>query len=238
MVLLVRERPAPVAAKSKIDVSLRQFSKPYREYLLVTALFGIGNSSNSFLILKTKDIGASFEATILIYAGFNLVAALISYPAGSFSDRWGRRNVLLLSFIIFFIAYLGFARARSVVIIAALFVFYGLFQGIISLRRQGICVGLGSGASARQWRWLVQHDGWFAGTGGKCCCWAALGLHRSCGRVLLRCSLRRSGKHCVARVDSRATEQTHGRQPPGDYLKSSGIVTVLRVRGPNGAGKD
>jgi MFS family permease len=130
MVLLVWERPVPVTAKAKIDVSLRQFPKPYWKYLLVTAVFELGNSSNSFLILQTKDIGASFEATILIYAGFNLVAALISYPAGSLSDRWGRKSVLLLSFIIFFIAYLGFARARGVVIIAALFVFYGLFQGI------------------------------------------------------------------------------------------------------------
>ena len=130
MVLLVEERSVPVTAKSKIDISLREFPKPYWEYLLVTALFGIGNSSNSFLILHTKDIGASFEETILIYAGFNLVAALISYPAGTFSDRWGRRNVLLLSFIIFFVAYLGFARARGVVVVAILFVFYGLFQGI------------------------------------------------------------------------------------------------------------
>jgi MFS family permease len=32
--------------------------------------------------------------------------------------------------VIFFIAYLGFAGTRSVVAIAALFVFYGLFQGI------------------------------------------------------------------------------------------------------------
>jgi MFS family permease len=130
MILLVQEQPVPVAAKSKIDVNLRQFPKPYWKYLLVTALFGIGNSSNSFLILQTKGIGATLEATILIYAGFNLVAALISYPAGSLSDTWGRRSVLLASFIIFFIAYLGFARAKSVVLIAALFVFYGSFQGI------------------------------------------------------------------------------------------------------------
>jgi MFS family permease len=58
------------------------------------------------------------------------VAALISYPAGSLSDRWSRRSVLLLSFIIFFITYLGFARAKSVALIATLFAFYGLFQGI------------------------------------------------------------------------------------------------------------
>ena len=54
----------------------------------------------------------------------------ISYLAGSLSDRWARRNVLLASFVVFFVAYLGFARTRSVAAIAALFVFYGLFQGI------------------------------------------------------------------------------------------------------------
>ena len=130
MVLLVKERHATVTAKSKLDVNFRQFPKAYWRYLLVTALFGIGNSSNSFLILQTKGIGASFEATILIYAGFNLVAALISYPAGSFSDRWGRKHVLLLAFVIFFLAYFGFARAQNVILVATLFVFYGLFQGI------------------------------------------------------------------------------------------------------------
>jgi MFS family permease len=130
MVLLVAEKSAAVAAKSKIDISLRQFPKPYWNYLLATALFGVGNSSNAFLILQTQDIGASLETTILIYAAFNLVAALISYPAGALSDRWGRRNILLASFVVFFIAYLGFAVTRNVLLIATLFVLYGLYQGI------------------------------------------------------------------------------------------------------------
>jgi MFS family permease len=128
--LLVKEQHAAVTAKAKIDVSLRQFPKGYWKYLLVTALFGLGNSSNAFLILRTQDIGASLETTILIYAAFNLVAALISYPAGSLSDTWGRKNILLASFVIFLIAYLGFALTRNVLLVAALFVFYGLYQGI------------------------------------------------------------------------------------------------------------
>jgi MFS family permease len=130
MVMFVKERPAEVSAKAKIDVSFRQFQRDYWKYLLVTALFGIGNSSNSFLILRTQDIGASLEATILVYAAFNLVAAAISYPAGFLSDQWGRRNVLLLSFLIFLATYLGFALTQNVVVIAVLFVSYGLYQGI------------------------------------------------------------------------------------------------------------
>jgi MFS family permease len=130
MVLFVKEQRATVAAKAKIDISLRQFPMGYWRYLAVTAVFGLGNSSNAFLILRTQDIGASLEKTILIYAGFNLVAALISYPAGSLTDRWGGKRVLLTSFIIFLIAYLGFAMTQSIALIAGLFVFYGLYQGI------------------------------------------------------------------------------------------------------------
>jgi len=96
----------------------------------VIALFALGNSSNAFLILRTQDIGASLENAILIYAAFNLVAALISYPAGSLTDRWGGRNVLFAAFAVFLMAYLGFALTQNVVLIAALFVFYGLYQGI------------------------------------------------------------------------------------------------------------
>ena len=130
MVLQVKERHTAATAMAKIDVSLRQFPKGYWTYLLVTALFGLGNSSNAFLILRTQDIGASLKTTILIYAAFNLVAALISYPAGSLSDTWDRKNILLASFVIFLIAYLGFALTQNVLLVAALFVFYGLYQGI------------------------------------------------------------------------------------------------------------
>jgi len=130
MVLFVRERPAAVTAKSKIDISVAQFPRAYWNYLLVTALFGLGNSSNAFLILRTQEVGASLQHTILIYAAFNLMAALISYPAGSLSDQWGRRNVLLAAFIIFFVGYLGLAVTHNILLNATMFVFYGLFQGI------------------------------------------------------------------------------------------------------------
>jgi len=130
MVLLVTERSAAVAAKSKIDIGLRRFPGTYWRYLLATAVFGLGNASTSFLILRSRDLGASLQTTIVIYAIFNLAAALISYPAGALSDRWSRRNLLLAAVLIFAAAYLGFALARGTVAIAALFVAYGLYQGI------------------------------------------------------------------------------------------------------------
>ena len=62
-----------------------------------------------FASCRSTERRRLLETTVLTYAAFNLVAALISYPAGSLSDRWGRKNTLLASFVIFLIAYLGFA---------------------------------------------------------------------------------------------------------------------------------
>jgi len=130
MILFVKEKKITVPAKSKIDLHLRQFPKTYWKYLMVTALFGIGNSSNSFLILQIKDKGLSLVNTVLVYAMFNLVAALISYPAGSLSDKYGRKPVLFTSFFIFLVSYIGFAYVSDIFLMGGLFIFYGLFQGI------------------------------------------------------------------------------------------------------------
>jgi MFS family permease len=130
MTALIHERRIATTAKSTLDVNVRGLPAKYWRYLLVTGVFGLGNSSNSFLILRTRDIGVSLPATILVYAAFNLVAALVSYPAGSFSDRFGRRRVLALGFVIFAVTYLGFGVTREAVPIACCFMLYGAHQGI------------------------------------------------------------------------------------------------------------
>jgi MFS family permease len=136
MVLFVDEPAA--TEKAKEEIRLGHFPAEYWRFLVVIALFGVGNSSNAFLILRTQDIDASLPQTILIYAGFNLVAALISYPAGWLFDHWGGRNVLLGAYVIFLIAYLGFGLTENITLIAALFVFYGLYQGIFRMAGKGL----------------------------------------------------------------------------------------------------
>jgi MFS family permease len=129
VVAFVREKPGKASAKGRIDLSLRRFPRSYWRYVAATGLFGLGNSSNSFLILRTKGIGASLTMTIFIYALFNLVAALASYPAGYFSDKLGRRGVLLVALLVFFVVYAAFGLTTNATGIACLFVLYGLHQG-------------------------------------------------------------------------------------------------------------
>lgn len=130
MLFFVKEKQISTQPKTKPVIHFRKFPKEYWKYLLVTAIFGIGNSSNAFLILQTRNSGVSLEITILIYAFYNLIATLVSYPSGSLSDKFGRKNILLASFIIFLITYLGFAITTNIFIIGALFILYGSYQGI------------------------------------------------------------------------------------------------------------
>ncbi len=129
LVLFVKEHKVELEHK-KLKLNFAHFPKQYWKYLFVSAIFGLGNSSNAFLILRAKSIGIPLLTTIVIYAFFNLVAALSSFPAGSLSDTLGRKNILGISFIIFAFCYLGFAMGNNKAELGFLFVLYGVYSGI------------------------------------------------------------------------------------------------------------
>jgi MFS family permease len=101
----------------------------YWKYLLCVVVFGVGNSSNAFIILKATSVGIPAELTILVYAAYNLIAAVVSYPAGRFSDRWGRRRLFLGALALFALIYVGFALSGNALVVVPLFILYGAYQG-------------------------------------------------------------------------------------------------------------
>lgn len=96
-------------------------------FLIVVALFAIGNSSDVFLILRAQNVGVTLLAIPLVYALFNFVYASASVPLGSLSDRIGREKVILLGWMAYAIAYVGFALAKTPLAIWIVFAFYGLY---------------------------------------------------------------------------------------------------------------
>jgi MFS family permease len=61
---------------------------------------------------------------------FNLIYSLSAIPAGIAADRFGKKRVILLGFVLFAVLYYGFAIARDTAVIWVLFGFYGLFMGL------------------------------------------------------------------------------------------------------------
>ena len=107
--------------------TFRGLSPAYRQYLGVIGLFGLGNSSDAFLLLRSQDIGFSGAELLLLYAAFNLMSVALGITVGKLSDRVGRQPLLVVGYGLFSLVYLGFAVVQSRGIIWILFIFYGLY---------------------------------------------------------------------------------------------------------------
>jgi len=104
-------------------------SKPFYRFLVIYAVFCIGNSSDIFLLLKAKNSGFTSAHVILAYVLYNVVYAILSVPAGWLSDRVGRVKVLTFGLLAFAGVYLGFALLgkEDSAWIWLLFALYGVY---------------------------------------------------------------------------------------------------------------
>jgi MFS family permease len=105
-----------------------------RWYLVIVAIFSLGNSSDTFLLLRARDAGMPDNMLLLLYALFNVVEASFGYSAGKLSDRIDRRRLVAGGYIVFAIVYVGFALLKGSTVVWFLFPLYGLYytltQGI------------------------------------------------------------------------------------------------------------
>ena len=101
--------------------------------------FELGNAAATLLILRATDLlepgrghDAAVEVALLLYAGYNLAATLVSIPGGQVADRFGNVRVLCLGVAAFLVAYLGFGLVGSTVAgLALLFAAAGVGIGLV-----------------------------------------------------------------------------------------------------------
>ncbi|MHB1087255.1 MAG: MFS transporter, partial [Acidimicrobiales bacterium] len=98
-----------------------------KTFLVVSALFSLGNSSDSFLLLRARSIGQSLSLVVLAYICYNVVYSLASTPAGMLSDRFGPRRVYASGIALYVVVYLGFTLNHSLSATWVLFSVYGLY---------------------------------------------------------------------------------------------------------------
>ncbi|AST56575.1 MFS transporter permease [Thermoanaerobacterium thermosaccharolyticum] len=101
-------------------------------YLAVMFIFNLGNSSNTFLLLKAQNSGFSSSHVMMLYLIFNVSASLLAIPSGKLSDKFGRSLILVPGYIIYGLVYLGFAFFNSKILILILFIAYGAYTAFIS----------------------------------------------------------------------------------------------------------
>ncbi|RME37808.1 MAG: MFS transporter, partial [Thermoflexia bacterium] len=111
-------------------ITFRGLGHRFALFMLIVGLFDLGNSSDAFLILRAQERGLNVVGVLGMLATFNLVYTLVSTPAGSLSDRIGRKRVIIGGWLVYGAIYLGVALARAGWQVWLLYALYGVYYGM------------------------------------------------------------------------------------------------------------
>ena len=137
LLIFVREkgRKPPPGSSSRLGLSSSRlttgFDTRFKVFLVIMAIFTLGNSSDFFVILRAQNLEVSLIQVVLMLVLLNVIEAAVSLPAGMLSDKLGRKRVITLGWFIYALVYLGFALASSSWQIWLLFAGYGIYYGIV-----------------------------------------------------------------------------------------------------------
>ena len=134
LIFFVPEEPSPQAAQAFTPTAAPRVAtvalpRQFTVFMLVLALFTLGNSTDAFLLLKLTDVAGSPKWIPLMWAALHLVKASVSVVGGSWSDRIGRRAVIAIGWVVYAIVYAGFAASHTLPALFAWFLLYGFYFG-------------------------------------------------------------------------------------------------------------
>jgi MFS family permease len=115
---------------------LLALGRPYWIFVGFAALLTLPRFGEAFLLLRAGNVGLNAGLVPLVYVAMNIVYSLAAFPAGSLSDRIGRRGLIVIGFGMLIVADIVLALAPSPLVVfigAALWgIHLALTQGVLS----------------------------------------------------------------------------------------------------------
>ena len=118
---------AKANSSARPTLSLKGFDSRFKTFLLIIVLFTLGNSSDSFIVLRGQERGLNVLQVMLMVMTFNFIYAILAGPLGALSDKIGRRRLILFGWLAYGLVYLGFAFSQTGWQVWALFGLYGIY---------------------------------------------------------------------------------------------------------------
>jgi MFS family permease len=108
----------------------RQLTRRFYRAMCVIFVFSLGNASDAFLLLRMNDLGVTAFWIPLLWSGIHVVKVVSSVVGGDLSDRFGRRTLIGIGWLIYALVYAGFGYFDSTATIVTIFLSYGLYFGL------------------------------------------------------------------------------------------------------------
>jgi len=120
------EAGGPERLAPRLDQS-RALPRRLWAFLAVLFLFSLGNSADAFLLLRVSEALGSAAYIPLLWSAFHVVKASLSTWGGALSDHLGRKQVIVIGWVVYAVVYLGFAAAASAPALVGWFLVYGVY---------------------------------------------------------------------------------------------------------------
>ena len=138
MLLILRLPDAGYAAATPLSMpnpagpsgTPQNLGRPFYAAIGVIFLFSLGNASDAFLLLRLSDLGVPAFWIPLLWSALHVVKSSSSLVGGGLSDRFGRRGVITLGWLVYAVVYAAFGFSKSLPLVIAIFLFYGLYFGL------------------------------------------------------------------------------------------------------------
>jgi MFS family permease len=142
------ERPsdsALMASRAPASAATVAARSSLARYLVAVALFGLGNSSDAFLLLRAQQLGVAVKWIPSLWMAHNATKAALSTWGGALSDRVGRRRVIIAGWALYALTYLLFGLASTAWHAWALFVVYGVYYALTEGTQRALVADLAPG---------------------------------------------------------------------------------------------
>ena len=112
---------------NRLGSAWQNLNSSFKLFFLISLLFSLGNSSDAFLILRSKNLGLSTSLVIVTYMLYNLSQTTFAAPAGRVADKIGARKVFAAGLLVFSFVYFVFGIIKNTIWLWAIFPVYGVY---------------------------------------------------------------------------------------------------------------
>jgi MFS family permease len=112
-------------------LSLGALPSPLVRYLIVLSIFTLGNSADAFLLLRLTEVAGGPQFIPLLWSLLHVIKIVSSVAGGAASDRFGRRRLIAVGWIVYALVYAGFAVSTSMFALVTWFMIYGVYYGSV-----------------------------------------------------------------------------------------------------------
>jgi len=125
-----RKPKTPAIDASPPSFSLKGFDGNFKRFLVVIAIFTLSNSTDAFLLLRATQAGISPAVLPLLWMTLHFSKVVFSLIGGDLSDRFGRKKLIVIGWLIYAAVYAGFSFINAPWQCWALFIVYGVYFGL------------------------------------------------------------------------------------------------------------